>query len=323
MPSGPTADPMRRGTLHAAGSLTDFMGRDVLSQPDLDDSSPQSPFHVVHHIVRTGASGMLTVRTAEDVICLGFKAGKLVCSACESESQDVALARVVLDEEDMRREKLLRACSVATRSGQPLSKALFEQQMLEPKALVRHLRSLHTRFGSRLLSVRSGTFSFVPSAGLPSDLLKGPASVPASAVLRAFVGVELKRASASDLEAVLVPLRHTYLFVAESVRETAGLHGYGRREVHAMDTLLDGMYRLDDVVRKAAMAKNTVMRLLFSLGVMGLLKGLDRPTRNVVEVSREQQLESLLKVLCEENEFEQLGVHWSTPPMAMRKVYAQ
>ena len=323
MPSAPTGNLIRRGTLQSAGSLTDFMGRDVLSQPHGGDSSVQSPFHLVHHLARTRASGMLTVRTAEDVFCLGFKSGKVVCSACESEPQDVGLARLILAEEDMRREKLLRACSVATRNRLPLSKALFEQQMLDPKALVRHQRSLHTRFGSRLLSAEAATFSFIPATALPAKLLTGPAPVPANAVLRAYLAAELKHAWASDLDAVLAPLRHVYLFVAEADRETAGMYGYGRRDVHAMANLMDGMYKLDDVVRKAALGKNAVTRLLFSLGVMGLLKGLDVPTRSVVEVSQEQELETRISLLMDENEFEQLGVHWSTPPMTMRKVFTQ
>ncbi len=302
------------GALTASGTLADYCGHSILSSTEISLDQPGSVFRLFLRLARGDEDGIVGVWDGQETIAISLTNGYIVKSSSDTEDDDEALALTILEDSLLPRDKLVRAAEHSDNTGAPLARSLFELQLMDARTMVRTLKAVQQRHLEVALAMKEASFTFARGGVLRGKGVKaGPTHLSMTSALQMSLRAALKDFYHGDLDGLLSPLRPFYLRVPERIIKAAGSLGITKRQLHAMEALMDGAHRLADVLQLSAMSHNGIARLVFTLGTMGFLDLLETSTSADTELTEEEVLEALLKRMEHVNHFERLGTHWTTP----------
>lgn len=310
------------GTIRSSGTLADLFGASILDPTVGSFEIAGSAFRLLLHLAQSNLSGVLAITGPESSVAVSIVGSSIAKTHAEGETEDGAMAVTILENDLLGREKLLRAATQAEASGKSLIKTIFELGFMEPLAVVRLMKANHRRHLATALETREGKFTWAQGDVLPGFAIKlGPAPLPIRTALNELLSDALKAHYYDELEGILTPLREYYLRVPEAIVSKAVSLGFDKRQLHTLESLLDGSYRYDDINRLSVMSRNGVARLIFVLSTLGLLDKLDKSTRVITIHSPEEELAQRLAELESKDFFQRVGSHWSAPQVSNRRAY--
>ncbi len=310
------------GSLHSSGTLADYAGHSVLDARKIDLARPGTAFRLLLHLAMARSTGIVGVKTPKQTIAISVSGGQVTKTSSNLEDDNEALAFTLMQSELLPRDRLLRVAEHVDSTGESLARSLFSMQLLTAKQMVKAMKEMHSRHLRDAMEAKDATFTFVRSdilvtAGTPI----GATSVRIRRALNDYMRQKLRTIDHPVLAAMLAPLRGKYLRVPDSIIVRAGGLGFNKRELHTMQSQMDGSLTMDEILRQSVMSKNAAIRHMFQMACLGFIELLDESTKPKTVLSDADKLEAKLVQLEKADLFTRLDAHWTTPALQIKKAY--
>ncbi len=295
-------------TLRTTGTIVDLVGSSLSADLQTGPLGGQSPLRALLSLTLRRSTGLVGIRSPEQIVALRMNKGRLVSAASSEETLDQALLRHLLEEGELADSPELRTLtSNCQRQGEPLDRALHRQSLVSATTLARGIRAVYAHFVIQATTIENAECVVGPSELIGIDSQPAILDIDLLGTLAGAIRERLQRLYYRDLEAVLAPATAGWLYV-DHESEILTAIGCKERHLHTIERTLNGQYRLLDVIRISVLSQNELARLLVVLLLFEVLEV--GPCRG--EVATEADRDRALLELRGQNHFAQLGAHWSS-----------
>ena len=296
------------------GGLADFVGSAIGADLASGNAQNLAPFRLLLRLHAGRATGVLGVQLEEETVVVSLSGGKIVNTASDTQPTDVAVYEAIAREHALTMDKLEEAVDRTDETGEDLGRSLYALGHMDPRTLVRTLREAHKDRVVRVLRAPEGTWLFARADLLGGRIAPGPITLNTDRMLSEYLHLELRRFYHNDIEPLLASAAHLYLRTSEAARARATALGFGERELHTMELLMDGNRCQDEVFQLSVMSRNATARLLLSAFVFGLVETLPEPVGGLNIETLADELRAQVARMHLADHFTRLGTHWANHP---------
>ena len=302
------------GHTMTTGGLADFVGSSITSDIASGNAQDLAPFRLLLRLHAGRATGVLGVQIESETVAVSFSGGKIVNTASDSQPNDVAVFEVISRDHALTVDRLEEAVDRTDRTGEDLGRSLYALGHMDARSLVKTLRAAHQDRLFRMLRASEGTWLFARADLLEGRIAPGPVALQTDRMLSEFLQLELRRFYHNDIEPLLAGATHLYLRTTAESRRRATALGFGERELHTMELLMDGNRRVNEVFQLSVMSRNATARLLLAAFVFGLIDPLVEPSGGLSVETLADELRAQLARMPVQDHFSRVGTHWANHP---------
>lgn len=210
-------------------------------------------------------------------------------------------------------KKLDEAIAYAQAFNKPLAVALYEKRVVPMDLLGRELRRVKLELFTKLIALPSpAKFRFRPRAKFSRKF--DPIRIFLISGLVDFVQDFLATKYFADISPLLEPFRFKFVQVVQNELVTLDMLSLNEKQKHAVQFVLHGPNRLNDVYSLSLLTRHGTARLVLMLHHFRLINWLDQPGEVEGQETIEQVLQREFRSLDGVDHFQRLGVHWAAHP---------
>ncbi len=265
-------------------------------------------------------TGVLTLKSAEDVVTVSFVDGSVVSADSQSKKLEDLLGTVLVKSGSVSEERLQEALKLQRRTLQRLGNILIEQKYLSHAALREALRLQVTQVVYRLFRWKSGDYSFKQEASIEYDrehftpltaesiLMEGIRMIDEWPIIEKKIrSVNMVFAKAKPRAPVEIQREEDG--GADDLSEAfgGGAQSSAPAEPRSSDSIvmseaehkvygcIDGVLTVQDLIDKAGLGDFETCRILYDLLTRGIIREIHaEPSRRQEQVVRQPTLTSSL-----------------------------
>lgn len=275
----------------------------------------QSPFLALRDLARLNATGLVGI-LGKEKLAFRLRDGRIVRAGTDRESIDEGLLREVARQRSVSRPDLEAAVEYCETEGAKLGRTLHKRGLLAAPELLGLLEAVFVECVHRAVAQENAQLVFASSDFLCFGRTPDALQVDLGRVLVTIARAELRDMYFDDLLPVLAPA--TGYFVGTKAQEVGELN-LTKRELHAIERVLTGGYRLEEVLRLCALSRGQTARLLVLMHVFSALQLFEEPQTDRDDLGGSP--DEVLARLRSADPFARLRAHWSSSTDDLRRGY--